>query len=81
LKKICFYSILFLPLIVCVVVTVISVQFVIETSLRETWGDGIMVVSAFIGLGISKIWVKYLDQSGRSTRILEFIGAREGDIR
>jgi hypothetical protein len=40
-----------------------------------------MVVSAFIGLGISKVWVKYLDQSGKSARILEFIGAREGEIR
>jgi hypothetical protein len=80
LKKLCFYSILFLPLLLCVVVSIISVQFVIETSLRETWGDGIMVVSAFIGLGISKVWVKYLDQSGRSARIREFVGAREDEI-
>jgi hypothetical protein len=45
------------------------------------WGDGIMVVSGFIGLGISKLWVKYLDQSGKSARILEFIGAGESEIR
>ena len=81
MKKFCFYSILFLPLILCVVASIISVQFVIENSLRETWGDGIMVVSAFIGLGISKVWVKHLDQSGKSARILEFIGARENEIR
>lgn len=53
----------------------------IETSLRETWGDGIMVLSAFAGLGISKLWVRYLDQSGRSARILAFIGASEDEIR
>jgi hypothetical protein len=63
------------------VVSIISVQFVIETSLRETWGDGIMVISAFIGLGISNLWVKYLDRSGKSARILEFIGASEDEIR
>jgi hypothetical protein len=68
-------------LIISVVISVISVQFLIAPVLRETWGDGIMVVSAFIGLGISKLWVKYLDQSGNSARILEFIGAREGEIR
>lgn len=81
MKKLCFYSILFLPLIICVVVSIISVQLVIETSLRETWGDGIMIASAFIGLGISKVWVKYLDRSGNSSKILEFIGARESEIR
>lgn len=81
MKKLSFYSILFLPLILCVVGSIISVQFLISPLLRESWGDGIMVVSAFIGLGISKVWVKYLDQSGKSARILEFIGAREGEIR
>ena len=81
MKKLIFYSILFLPLILCVVASIISVYFVIETSLRETWGDGIMIVSAFAGLGISKLWVKHLDQSGKSARILAFIGARDVEIR
>lgn len=61
--------------------SIISVQFFIGPLLRETWGDGIIVVSGFIGLGISKLWVKYLDQSGKSARILEFIGVTEGEIR
>lgn len=81
LKKMCFYSILFLPLIVCVVISIVSVQFYIEPLLRETWGDGIMVVSGFIGLGISKLWVRHLDRSGKSARILEFIGSTDGELK
>ena len=81
MKKLYFYSILFLPLILSVVVSIISVQFLIDPLLRETWGDGIMVVSAFVGLGISKLWVKYLDQSGKTARILVFIGSSEDEIR
>jgi uncharacterized membrane protein YqiK len=70
-----------LPLIVSVVVSIIAVQFFIEPLLRKAWGDGILVVSGFIGLGISKLWVKHLDRSGKSARLLEFIGAPEGEIR
>jgi len=44
------------------------------------WGDGIMILSGFTGLGVSKLWVKYLDQSGKSTRILKVIGSSEHDI-
>jgi len=74
MKKMLFYSILFLPLILCILASIISVQFLIEPWLREMWGDGIMVVSALLGLGVSKLWVKYLDQSGKSAKILNFIG-------
>jgi len=74
MKKMLFYSILFLPLIICILASIISVQFLIKPWLREMWGDGIMVVSALLGLGVSKLWVKYLDQSGKSAKILNFIG-------
>jgi hypothetical protein len=73
MKKMLFYSILFLPLILCILTSIISVQFLIEPWLREMWGDGIMVVSALLGLGVSKLWVKYLDQSGKSANILNYI--------
>jgi hypothetical protein len=36
-----------------------------------------MVASAFMGLGISKLWINYLDQSGKSEKVLNFIGADE----
>jgi len=74
MKKMLFYSILFLPLILCILASIITVQFLIEPWLREMWGDGIIVVSALLGLGVSKLWVKYLDQSGKSAKILNFIG-------
>ena len=77
MKKMLFYMILFLPLIICVLASIISVQFLIKPWLREMWGDGIMVVSGLIGLGVSKLWVKYLDQCGKSARILNFIGSSE----
>ena len=80
MKKMFFYSILFLPLILCILASIISVQFLIKPWLREMWGDGIMVASSLIGLGVSKVWVKYLDQSGKSAKIMNFIGAREGDL-
>jgi hypothetical protein len=38
------------------------------------WGDGIIIVSSMAGLGFSKLWVKYLDQSGNSNRISVLIG-------
>ena len=81
MKKMIFYSVLFLPLIICVLASIIAVQFLIEPWLREMWGDGIMVVSGLIGLGVSKLWVRYLDRSGKSTRILDVIGASEHEIR
>ena len=81
MKKMFFYSILFLPLIICILASIISVQFLIKPWLREMWGDGIMVVSSLIGLGVSKLWVKYLDQSGKSAKILNYIGASEHEIK
>ena len=74
MKKMLFFSILFFPLIICILASIISVQFLIKPWLREMWGDGIMVASALLGLGVSKLWVKYLDQSGKSAKILNFIG-------
>lgn len=75
MKKMFFYSILFLPLIICILASIISVQFLIKPWLREMWGDGIIVVSGLSGLGVSKLWVKYLDQSGKSDKILKFLGS------
>jgi hypothetical protein len=74
MKKMLFYSILFLPLIICILASIISVYFLIKPWLREMWGDGIIVVSGLIGLGVSKLWIKYLDQSGKSDEILKHIG-------
>jgi hypothetical protein len=81
MKKMLFYSILFLPLIICILASIISVQFLIKPWLREMWGDGIIVLSGISGLGFSKLWVKYLDQSGKSDKILVFLGMSEHDIK
>jgi hypothetical protein len=74
MKKLAFYSILFLPLIACFLTSLLSVQFLFPTWLKEMWGDGIVIASSLIGLGLSKLWVSHLDQSGNSARISAFIG-------
>jgi len=61
-------------------VSIISVQFLIPSWLREMWGDGIMIVSGLMGLGVSKLWVRYLDRSGQTANIHNLLGTSERDI-